>query len=225
MKYLLGKVFEKLGHFMIRTAAPLLMTEHQRIKMRFLHDEDIKNLREVYDLNQHSIVVDVGGYKGDWASDIYSRYRCAVHIFEPIQKYVEILTERFKNNPDIIIYPFGLSNSDGEANFSLLNDGTSQFRQAEDVEKVKLVQASKFFTSIGLTHIDLIKINIEGGEYPLLQDLINSQMINDIINMQIQFHEINRNSQLEVNKLRVLLAKTHKPTYQYDFVWENWTKI
>jgi len=42
-------------------------------------------------------------------------------------------------------------------------------------------------------------------------------------NLQIQFHDFiidNANERME--NIQTQLAKTHKITYQYKFVWENW---
>ena len=37
--------------------------------------------------------------------------------------------------------------------------------------------------------IDLLKINIEGGEYEVLENLIENDLIKNIDNIQIQFHD------------------------------------
>jgi hypothetical protein len=72
--------------------------------------------------------------------------------------------------------------------------------------------------------IDLIKINIEGGEYELLSRLIETGLIDKINNIQVQFHEVTSTSLSEMHIIQQSLSKTHKPTYQYEFVWENWVR-
>jgi hypothetical protein len=37
-----------------------------------------------YDLNADSVCIDIGGYEGQWASDIFGRYGCTIHVFEPV---------------------------------------------------------------------------------------------------------------------------------------------
>ena len=75
-----------------------------------------------------------------------------------------------------------------------------------------------------INKIALIKINIEGGEYKLLDRLIETNLIEKIENIQVQFHDIEPDSSLKMEKIQEKLRKTHEPTYQYKFVWENWRK-
>ena len=70
-----------------------------------------------------------------------------------------------------------------------------------------------------------MKVNIEGGEYALLYDLINSGYIKNIENIQIQFHNNVPGHDLMIQDIRKKLEKTHTLTYKYDYVWENWSKI
>jgi len=51
-----------------------------------------RTLRLNYDmLDEKSIVLDIGGYKGDWASSIFSKYCCTIHVFEPVSYFAEFL--------------------------------------------------------------------------------------------------------------------------------------
>ena len=71
--------------------------------------------------------------------------------------------------------------------------------------------------------VDLIKINIEGGEYEVLESLIADNKLSMFKNLQIQFHDfIIENAKERMSKIQQELAKTHVLTYQYEFVWENW---
>lgn len=71
--------------------------------------------------------------------------------------------------------------------------------------------------------VDLIKINIEGGEYDLLDEIIANNWLSKFKNIQVQFHDfVIENPRERMEKIQKELAKTHQLTYQYDFVWENW---
>jgi FkbM family methyltransferase len=225
IKSFIGSIFAKIGYFFATISNVLLMNERQKIKANFLEDERRNNIRETYNLNSESIVIDVGGYIGDWTSDIYSRYCCKIHIFEPINQYVEVLKKRFAKNTNITIHELGLSDHDGSVEFNMLKDGTSLYREADKKQPAKIVDASNYIKTTGIEKIDLMKINIEGGEYALLRNLINSGMIKQITDLQIQFHEIAGIEKNMANDIKALLAKTHRPTYQYEYIWENWTKI
>ena len=43
-----------------------------------------------------------------------------------------------------------------------------------------------------------------------------------IDNLQIQFHEFVPKASERVRDTQKSLERTHKPTYQFEFVWENW---
>ena len=67
-----------------------------------------------------------------------------------------------------------------------------------------------------------MKINIEGGEFELLERLIQTGLISRIKNIQVQFHNIAVESTKRMEKIHQGMYKTHQPTFQYKFVWENW---
>lgn len=182
-----------------------------------------KTLRLNYDLSQSSIVFDLGGYKGNFAQEIYNRYLCKIFIFEPVKSFYKIIDNKFKNIPKVTAYPFGLANNDKELFISNSEDASSVFIDSDGSEKIKLKSILNFINDNKITQVDLIKINIEGGEYEVLESLLSSGMIPIFKNLQIQFHDFiidNANERME--NIQAQLAKTHKITYQYKFVWENW---
>ena len=67
-------------------------------KMASLFKEDNKkhNLMANYDLNENSLIFDVGGYKGQGASDLFSMYLSTIYIFEPHTEYAKEIEKRFK---------------------------------------------------------------------------------------------------------------------------------
>ena len=46
----------------------------------------------------------------------------------------------------------------------------------------------------------LMKINIEGGEYDLLEELLDENMIKQIVNLQVQFHDFVERSDERMKK-------------------------
>ena len=74
----------------------------------------------------------------------------------------------------------------------------------------------------GIAHIDLMKINIEGAEYEVLQHLIDSGLIGRITNVQVQFHDCVPFARARRASIRRQLEHTHELTYDFSFVWENW---
>ena len=79
-----------------------------------------KTLRLFYKLNQDSVVFDVGGYEGNWASDIFSMYLCNILIFEPVESFFNIIKKRFKQNRKINFFKFGLAGNNRFENIKTL---------------------------------------------------------------------------------------------------------
>lgn len=203
-------------------ASPMSPMENRMIAWRDANGD--KTLRLHYDLYQRSVVFDVGGYEGQWASDIFSMYLCTIHIFEPVPLFVEKITKRFLKNPRIFVHPFGLSNRNANTTLWLAGDGSSVFRARGEAIEIRLVSIAEFLSKNNIRHVNLLKVNIEGGEYDLLEQIIQTGFIADIADIQVQFHEFVPEAERKRNKIRELLSKTHYLTYEYEFVWENWRR-
>ena len=53
----------------------------------WIRDNAARKYRTNYpNLDRESIVVDCGGFHGDWAESINSLYGCRILIFEPLEK-------------------------------------------------------------------------------------------------------------------------------------------
>lgn len=193
-------------------------------KMASLFKEDNKkhSLMVDYDLNENSLIFDVGGYKGQGASDLFSMYLSTIYIFEPHTEYAKEIEKRFKKNNKIKIFNFGLSNKKSDNYLYFNNDGSTLFLKNKQKEKVRLESISNFIKNNNIKKIDLLKLNIEGGEYDVLDDLINSGLLNIITNLQVQFHNFFPDAKKKMLNIHKELRKTHHITYQYEFVMENW---
>ena len=175
-----------------------------------------------YDLVQTSIIFDLGGYEGQFASDMYARYRCRVHVFEPIPEYAANIRRRFASNPDIEVHDFGLSDQDGTISLSVSENESSTFKSGGPTVSARLVRAGDFLAERGIDRIDLLKVNIEGGEYDLLDHLIADRLIDRVSDLQVQFHDFVPDADARMTLIQDALARTHEPTYQFPYVWENW---
>ena len=177
-----------------------------------------------YNLNQDSIVFDLGGYIGEWSDIIQKKYNSKIYIFEPVFKHFSELQKKFEHKENIKIYNFGLSNQTYYT--EIIHDGASSslYLQEGEKEKIKLINFEEFINSENIKNIDLIKINIEGGEYELLDSILESNLQTQINNFQIQFHKMFDDCEIRRNNIREKLSKTHRLTYDYTFVWENWEK-
>ena len=200
----------------------IYLTPMEKRVIPWFRDEGDKTLRLNYDLDENSVVLDLGGYEGQWASDIFSRYCCFIHVFEPTQKFADQVEERFKKNPKVLVHCCALSPISGESTLFLKGDSTSVFGVGEQQQTIRCLAIKDFFHKQKIESIQLMKINIEGGEYDLLEHLLDSGLIEKIENIQVQFHDFVPNAAQRMAQIQVRLQKTHILTFQYSFIWENW---
>lgn len=192
---------------------------------RWFKDAGDKNLRLDYQLNNNSVVFDVGGYEGSWAEEIYNKFQPTIYIFEPVPEYAYNIKKKFADNLKVLTFPYGLSDKNSVLEIALNDDNSSFYIKKGGIvvnTEVKEFSA-KLLDQLQISKIDLMKINIEGAEYDLLNHMINNDTIKLVDNLQIQFHNFVPGAITKRNSIRDRLKQTHEETWCYEFVWENWT--
>lgn len=192
---------------------------------RWFEDKGDSTLRLSYHLKSDSIVYDIGGYYGEFASDIYNKFGCYVYVFEPIEEFYNIICEKFKYNDKVKVFNFGLGPITCSQTISLLDNSSSLFSEKGDKIEIKIKSISEFINENNHQNIELAKFNIEGAEYDLLENLIETDQINKISSLQIQFHDfVVENAYERMIKIQNSLNISHRLSWQYEFVWENWVR-
>lgn len=193
---------------------------------RWFKEQGDGNLRLSYELDSDSIVFDVGGYEGNWAEQIHDKFNPSIFIFEPVPEYAKAIKGKFSNHPKIKTCEYGLSNKDNNLEI-YLNDDNSSFHISKTgkVVKVEIKALSlNLLNELKVDKINLMKINIEGAEYELLDHIIDNGIISKIDSLQVQFHNFVPEAIKKRNAIRAKLNRTHTETWCYEFVWENWKK-
>lgn len=200
--------------------------EYRRIVRRWYADGGDDRFRFAYTLGPDSLVLDIGGYEGQWASDLYSRYRCRIVVFEPVAEFARSIAARFAHNDAIEVLQCGLGGTSRSETIHIrgASSSTQRKKNKSAPETIQIIDAEKWFRENDVDTVDLMKINIEGGEYELLERLIATGSIEKVDNIQVQFHNFTHDAPQRMERIQRDLARTHMPTYQYRFVWENWTK-
>ena len=76
-----------------------------------------------------------------------------------------------------------------------------------------------------MSSVDLIQINIEGDEYPLLEYMITNNLLKHFNNIQVQFHLGIEGAEERRDLIRKsFIDNGFKVKFDYPFVWESWTK-
>ncbi|MES2353804.1 MAG: FkbM family methyltransferase [Pseudomonadota bacterium] len=221
---LLQKVYGKCHHlyekYIERDPNRLAFHEWVRIK-------GDQTLLKDYPLTAESIVVDVGGYLGDWTESIFKKYQPNCFVFEPMDAYFQKMVERFKTNPKIRTFNFGLSNADTSADLFIQGAGSSVYSAANEKPEVstttiQLRDITRVFQELDIKFVDLITINIEGGEFDLFERMIESGLTKQCKNIQVQFHSYIDDAEEKRAKIHKKLSLTHIKSYDYPFTWESW---
>jgi FkbM family methyltransferase len=175
------------------------------------------------ELNETSIVLDLGGYIGTYCALINQITPCNIYVFEPIKEYFNHCSERFKNNKNIRVFNFGVGASDDTIQISKAGDSSSAYRTNGDTEECIVRNYREFLNSQKIGFVDVMKINIEGGEYDVLPYLISSGEITSVGKIQVQFHNLTKDSKSRKDEICNDLSCTHELKWSSgEFVWEEW---
>lgn len=211
----------RIGRTAVHVVRRRLQTDRERAIEEWKAGDWARRLLD-YDLDAESVVVDVGGYRGQWASDVFARFCCTVHVYEPVREFAEDVRRRFAANSRIVVHDVGLGAETRDATIRLDDVGSSlHAADGGSAQRVRVVRAADALRDAGLEAIDLMQVNIEGGEYELLPHLSESGWLPRIRHLQIQFHETGRGSD-ETSRVREMLAETHDLSWRKELVWESW---
>lgn len=211
------------------TASRLLRPDisHDEVT-RWFRDKGDENLRLDYpDLDESSIVFDIGGFEGNFAHAINEKYGCKVYAFEPHPRFYEISVARFSSNDKVVPLNYGLSDTNGVFTLSDSADGSSFLNpNSVDEERIEceVRDILNVLEELEISEIDLVKINIEGGEYPLLLHMASQSALALVKEYQIQFHDFIDDAESMRDEITAALSETHEQTWCYTFVWENWKR-
>jgi FkbM family methyltransferase len=180
-------------------------------------------------LNADSVVFDLGGYLGDWTHEMHVRYQSRIYTFEPIKQFADKISQRFTGIDTIRVCNFGLGTVNEHIEFVLSADGTGAFNNNKELieinnnkELIEIKEIQSFLASEQIMEIDLIKINIEGAEFDLLNHIVDTGLIQKINKIQVQFHDFVPDA---IRRREILIRKlslTHRQNWCYYFVWEEW---
>lgn len=176
-------------------------------------------------LNADSTVIDLGGFRGEWADGIFVRYQPNIHVFEPHPRFAKALIDKYSHNPRIRVHACALGSEDGEFKLGDLGDASSSYHSQGHRHVCATVEAGAHLALFQVNSVDLIKINIEGGEYDIVPHLARIGFLPRIKTLQIQFHLVTGQSPDERDAIRDMLRQTHREAWCYPLVWEQWERL
>jgi len=177
-----------------------------------------------YPIDSDSQVIELGGYIGEWTEKIVNKFNPKLLIIEPIPMFVKRLKRKFNDNPNVIIDNSAISTSNKKIELHVLDSRTSESIKVSDNKiQVNAHNIEHFIEKYNLNKIDLIQVNIECEEYPLLLHWINTDFLKNVRFIQIQFHTFCDNYEENYSIISEGLKNLgFEIRYRYDFVWESW---
>jgi FkbM family methyltransferase len=191
---------------------------------------DNPNLLVDADLPAGAIVLDVGAYIGRWTQRLFMRADeldqrdLRVLAFEPESNAIQLFRERFADDPRVELLPFGLGARDRTEQLAISGPGSSIFAAADERgdAQIELRDVDAVLRSQGVDRLALVKINIEGGEFELLDRLHETGWLARTGTVIVQFHEFAPDAYRARRRNRRQLAETHTCTWCYPWVFERW---
>ena len=176
-------------------------------------------------LNVDSIVFDVGGYEGEWTSRIIRKYNCTVYLFEPSTRAFQVAQKRLGIYTNVILCPFALGASTGILPLGDSNrDSASFLTTLSPIVQAKKIDIVEVCKSFRVDAIDLMSVNIEGGEFELLPHIISSGLVSSIRRFMIQWHSVVPDYDYRQFSIQEQLSLTHKMVWNLS-AWEAWDMI
>ena len=197
---------------------------------RFFAANHARDLMHTHDLCADSVVLDMGGFDGDWAEKIRRKYNCRLHIFEVLPGLHKKIRARFEDVPQVSLHPWGLLDRETRQTVYLRGPGTTMYPDAPDRDapmesrEVRMRDVKEVMTELGHDEFDLVKINIEGGEYTVLPRMIEAGLHRRCRQIMIQYHEWIPGAYWHRWKITRALKKTHRRVWNYPFIWEKWER-
>ena len=181
-----------------------------------------------FDLGDKPIIFDIGGYKGDFTEMCLEKYPNAemIYLFEPHEEYYRSIFKRFllrdKTIKNVRIFRLGISDLHGQKYMYGAGDSKSTIES----EGIKTVST---FITLENVHqcypkdvVDLIKLNVEGAEYEILEKIISDNTATIYKNILVQFHKNVPKYEKRRDAIQEKLSETHELIFNYPFIFEGW---
>lgn len=169
--------------------------------------------RYEYDLGPADLVIDLGGFQGEFSQKIHDMYGCEVIIAEPTGS-----ADHMANHPWARVIRAAVSTDNRELRFG----GMSYYTTAMEIGD----QVYPCFDVMELMdqEIGLLKVNIEGMEWEVMKRILEQGAQKYVKYFQVQFHKINEASDLAYAYIATELNKTHICEWRVPYVWESWRR-
>lgn len=171
---------------------------------------------DISSLNENSIIIS-GGVGNDisFEMDLINLTGCKIYLFDPSPTGIKTI-EKIKNIPqELNFIPKGLGGNSGKEFFSFPeNPLEGSFTIQRDTVKQKLefpiVSITEFCEEQNINTVDCVKLDIEGFEYEVLEDILNNSKLT-VHQILVEFHHFFE--QIPKSKTSLAMKKLKKAGY------------
>lgn len=198
--------------------------EGRRAVDDWFHYSPEQGLLFEHEIEAGGVIVEVGGYVGEWSARAASRYpRATLHTFEPVRQFAASLRERVAALENVVVHEVGVGGSAGTLRLGVNADGTSAFAEGSSEVRIEVLAIEDALRLCG-SSIELLAINAEGMEYEILESLIAAGQTGRIKNLLVQFHKVVPNAEERRGQIQAQLGQSHQKVFDFPFAWEKWVR-
>jgi FkbM family methyltransferase len=155
---------------------------------------------------------------------IAARYDARVYAFEPDPTAFPRLCNQLARHPKATPLSYGLGAGDATRELALAGPGSSLYEVAGafGTRSVEIRDVTAVVDTLAPTGVGVMKLNVEGAEYEVLERLIASGRLPRVRQLLVQFHEWHPKAYRRRRAIRRVLAQTHDEVWSYPWLWELW---
>ena len=181
-------------------------------------------------LNRESVIYSVGvGSNIDFDIELINSFGATVHAFDPTPRSIEWVKSQ-KLPKHFIFHPFGLSAENGHMDFFPPSKASSthfspidRYGDTNNIVRAPVKDIDTIASELNHKEIDLLKMDIEGAEYEVIEALPKNRVaINQIL---IEFHHMYKGIPISktvdaistLSNLGFELFNISQRTYEFSF--------
>ncbi|MEC7860007.1 MAG: FkbM family methyltransferase [Pseudomonadota bacterium] len=166
-------------------------------------------------INQHSVIYSLGvGDSIEFDLGIIKHHGCQVHAFDPTPYAVEWISDQ--NTPsELQFHPWAVSGKDGSLRMTQRTNKKGQKSEvmwtevlsgsiAEDAIEVPVYSIPSIMRKLDHSFISLMKIDVEGTEYEIIDDILNNGVLPKQILIEFHHRFSSKSKKMTQNSLKSL---------------------